>query len=538
MDSAGQWIAPAPTNGIPASGADDKVDRILKDYDTAIQTRTVWLPMWQDCYDYALPSRGDGFYTTTPGRRRTDKIFDETGVVSVQEFASRMQAGLVPNYTKWASLEAGSEIPEDKRKEADVQLEAVTEYVFDVLYNSNFPQEAHECFLDLSLGTAAMIVEEGNIDHPIKFTAIPLTQLILSAGPFDAIDKVFRRRMMKAEDILHTWPKAASVEKFATDARKDPRKMFEVVEATYRDWENKGDEVWLFDVILKEYKECLFEGKFKGEGSNPWVVFRWSKCSGEVYGRGPLLNALPAIKTANLTVELILENAQMAISGMWQVEDDGVVNVANIQLIPGSIVPTAQGSKGLQPLKPGSDFNVGELVLNDMRQNIKKALYDEMLGPMDKTPMSAAEVHARMADMARRVGSAYGRLQYEFVQPVIKRVVHILRKQGRIHLPTVNGREVRVTATSPLARSQNYEDVNAVDRWLEVLGVRFGPQMVNMIAKGEEAGAWLATKLGVPSELVRNAAERQQLAKQMGQMANQAVASGADPKDIIKQAMP
>ena len=31
-----------------------------------------------------------------------------------------------------------------------------------------------------------------------------------------------------------------------------------------------------------------------------------------------------AIKTSNLTVELILENAQMNISGIYQVEDDGV----------------------------------------------------------------------------------------------------------------------------------------------------------------------------------------------------------------------
>ncbi|MGB0405500.1 MAG: portal protein, partial [Fusobacterium sp.] len=38
-------------------------------------------------------------------------------------------------------------------------------------------------------------------------------------------------------------------------------------------------------------------------GSNPFIAFRWSKASGEVYGRGPLINALAAIKTCNITVE-------------------------------------------------------------------------------------------------------------------------------------------------------------------------------------------------------------------------------------------
>ena len=58
--------------------------------------------------------------------------------------------------------------------------------------------------------------------------------------------------------------------------------------------------------------------------------------AGETYGRGPLMLTLPAIKTANLTVEIILENAQMSISGMYQVEDDGVINIDNIALIPGN----------------------------------------------------------------------------------------------------------------------------------------------------------------------------------------------------------
>ena len=51
-----------------------------------------------------------------------------------------------------------------------------------------------------------------------------------------------------------------------------------------------------------------------------------------MYGRGPLINALSAIKTTNLTIELILENAQMAISGIYQMDDDGVINPDTINL--------------------------------------------------------------------------------------------------------------------------------------------------------------------------------------------------------------
>ena len=158
--------------------------------------------------------------------------------------------------------------------------------------------------------------------------------------------------------------------------------------------------------MSKQHKHILLRRQFEGEGSNPYVVFRWSKASGEIWGRGPLLNSLPAIKTCNLTIELILENAQMSISGMYQLEDDGIVNVDTIQLLPGTIIPRAPGSRGLEPVSPAGNFNVADLVLKDMRTNIRKALYNEMLGDPNKTPMSATEVAERMADLSRQIGSA------------------------------------------------------------------------------------------------------------------------------------
>ena len=67
-----------------------------------------------------------------------------------------------------------------------------------------------------------------------------------------------------------------------------------------------------------------------------------------------------------------------------------------------------------------------------------------MLGDPNRTPASATEVAERMADLSRKIGSAFGRLQAEMVQPVLQEAVYILKKQGRIEMPTVNGREVKI----------------------------------------------------------------------------------------------
>jgi hypothetical protein len=146
-----------------------------------------------------------------------------------------------------------------------------------------------------------------------------------------------------------------------------------------------------------------------------------------------------------------------------------------------------------------------------MRNNIKKALYNDMLGNPDRTPASATEIAERMADLSRRIGSAFGRLQAELVQPVLQRVVYILKKQGRIEIPTLNGRQVKVRSVSPLSQAQANQDISSVNRFLEVVQTRLGPDLVNILINSEQVATYLAKKFGVPDNLIRDLEERKQI---------------------------
>ena len=497
------------------------IKQLLARYEHAKTIKQQWANTYEECYEYALPQR-ESFYQENQGRRRTDRIFDETAVVGVQEFASRLQSGIVPNYARWADFVAGTEIPKENQKEVNLMLDEVTNYIFEILQNSNFSQEIHESFLDIALGTGILLVEEGDAVQPIKFKAIPLPQAAMTSGHDDKVDHIFRRRMIKNKELYVAYPKGMFTEKMITDIEKNPDKECEIIEVVYRNYYNLKEEEHHFCVISKLYEHKIYEEVYKGQGSNPYLVYRWSKCSGETYGRGPLMLAMPAVKTANLVVELILENAQMSISGMYQVEDDGVINVDNISLIPGTIIPKAAGSQGLTPVPSAGNFNISDLVLQDMRTNIKKALYNDMLGnPNEKTPMSATEVAERQADLSRQIGAAFGRLQAELVVPVLQRIVFILKKQGRIKLPKINGREIKVQSTSPLAQAQQQGDVATVDRFLGMIQGRVGPELANILVNQIEVAKYVAKKLGVPEHLVRSEEEMQAAAQQMQQMMQQ-----------------
>jgi len=490
----------------------------LERYEKAKAHRQNFVDLFEECYEYALPQR-ESFYYETAGQRRDDKIFDETAVVGVQEFASRLQSGLVPNFARWADLIAGSEIPKSERDFVDNDLDEITEYVFEILQNSNFSQEVHEAFMDLAVGTGVLCVDEGDAVNPVRFSAIPLPHVVLDTGPDDKIDHVFRERKgIRNSEITILYPDAKLDPKVQQRAQRDPEGKCTLLEVLCKDYSKKNEEAYLLYVIDMATKTYIKEQQFRGVGSNPYVCFRWSKCAGEVYGRGPLINALSAIKTTNLTIQLILENAQMAISGIYQMDDDGIINPDTINLVPGTIIPKSPQSGGLQPIQSAGRFDVADIVLSDMRLNIKRALYNDMLGNPDRTPASATEVAERMADLSRRIGSAFGRLQAELVQPVLQRVIYILKKQGRIELPTVNGREVKIRSSSPLAQAQSNQDITAVSRFLELVNAYFGPDTTNVLINSEETAIHLAKKFGVPDGLIRDREERREIVAMMQQM--------------------
>ena len=492
----------------PNTSTDKKVEAILKRYKEADNLKGQWKDKFEEAYEYCLPQR-ESFYDEESGQKRTDKIFDETAVVGIQEFASRLQAGIVPTFARWANFEAGSEIPEDNKEEVNQALDDVTQYVFELLSSSNFNSEVHESFMDLAVGTGVMLVEEGDAVNPIKFSAIPLPHLSLSNGPTNKIDTVFRKRSCKLNEIKVMYPKA----EIPNDVMEsmDENKKCTLIDGVYQVYDEPNVEKFKHCVILLEKKVIILEEIFEGIGANPYICFRWNKASGEVYGRGPIFNAMSAIKTCNLTIQLILENAQMSISGIYQIEDDGIVNPDNIQLVPGSLIPIAPNSRGLQPINSAGRFDVAQLVLEDMR---------------------ATEVAERMADLSRQIGSSFGRLQAEFVIPLLRRVIRLLKEQGRIDLPVVNGREVKIQAVSPLARSQYQQDISDINRFHEIIGTTFGPQMLNLIVNQDAVARHIGKLMNIPEKLLRDEQEQAQLAQQMQQMAQQGQLEG-EANDVM-----
>jgi hypothetical protein len=223
------------------------------------------------------------------------------------------------------------------------------------------------------------------------------------------------------------------------------------------------------------------------------------------------------------------------VAGVYTAADDGVLNPATVKIVPGAIIPVARngGPQGasLQPLTRAGDFNVSQLVINDLTSSIKRILLDESLPPDNMSARSATEIVERMKELAQNLGSAFGRLINETMIPLMTKILEVLDERGLIDLPLrVNGLEVKVTPVAPLAQAQNMEEVNAIVQYMQ-LAAGMGPDG-QLALKMDRVVDYIADKLGVPYTVRNTAAERAVLmeeaqARQQEAMLAQQAAMGA-----------
>ena len=482
-----------------ADARDKSLERIFTRFESARKLRGNWESLWQECYDYALPQRSGFLYDQVPGARRTDQIFDGTAMDAADQLAASLLGNLTPTWSQWFGLKPGPDLtPEEADRIAPV-LEKAARTVQDHFDRSNFAVEIHQCYLDLVVGgTASLYFEESEPGSfsAFRFSAVPLTDIVLEEGESGFLDGAFRTLELTVSQIVDRYPSAEIPADIARKGEKDPQLRFKILEAVVPDG------------LVHAYAACLIEDAarpvFLASGRfeySPFVSFRWLKSPGEIYGRSPVMKALPDIKTANKVVELILKNASIAVTGIWQADDDGVLNPANIELVPGSIIPKAVGSQGLQPLNMPGQFDVSQLMLDGLQSRIRHALMADRLTPVNSPRMTATEVLERSSEMTLLLGATYGRLQTELLTPLIKRAYSILRRRGEIPDIALDGRVVNIDYRSPLARAQGQRNVQNTLSWITSV-ISMGPEAAAVVDLAQ-AARFLGEALSVPGNLMR-----------------------------------
>lgn len=518
--------------------ARETVEQIIKRGASAWKVHAQWESVMSEAFRYGMPQR-NGYDTQTQGAKKGIEVFDSTATVSTRRFSNKMVNLLFPPFRNWTKLEAGPGVPDDQKDEVNEALQKAQAVLFTVIHNmSAFQTSIGEFALDLAAGTGIMLAQKGTVAEPIIYETVPEREVALELGPRGRIGGKFRRGTIKARNLMGQWPDAKLSDEVKTTISDEPDKEYQYEEVTYTD----QDGAIYYDVLLPKLKARIVE---RDMDRDPWIATRFMRASGEVKGRGPLLDALADIKTINKLVELILKNASLTVAPIYTGVDDQVMNTATIQLVPGEIITVARNAghpsgPSLAALERAGDFNVGQIEYARLQDAIKAAMFDQELPPMTGQPRTAAEILERVRRLVEDLGATYGRIVTELIVPIMQISLDILSEWGLIEPIRIDGIGVQLTVTSPLAALQNLEDVENVVRALELSKAMFGDQMTALTYKVEEIPTWTARKLGVPEELIRDEDERKELEGNVAEiMANlEAAQPGAGLQQLAAAATP
>ena len=322
-----------------------KTAEILRqEFSSTFRGRMLWEEHWRDCYAFAMPQRGAEFGGAGPGGRRSERLFDGTAADAVEQLAASLLSELTPPWARWVELSPGPDLVVDEAALISPVLDRASATLQSHFDRSNFEFEIHQCYLDLvTAGTACLMFEEAPIGEAsaFRFTAVPIHDVILQEGATGRLDRIWHRLQLSPEQFTERFGQPPVV-----SLGSEAPKKIGVLEAV------RPIQQGYHYIAIREHAEgeddILAEGEF---ASNPVIGFRWLKAPGESHGRSPVMTVLSDIKTANKVVELILKNATIAVTGIWQADDDSVLNPGTVKLVPGSIIPKAVGSAGLAPCK-------------------------------------------------------------------------------------------------------------------------------------------------------------------------------------------
>ncbi len=465
------------------------IKNILKEYETAKRKRIPFEKIWDDCQKYTLPSTNSNF-----------DIYDSTASNAAFELTGSLLSELSSPTKDWFSLDIQNFNDDAAKQELILKTKNT---LLNILRRSNFYTEIHQCYLDLVVfGTCVLKIQTMPVGSkiPVMFRAIPLSNIYLKEDSFGTLNKVFNKLKINTMDLLLNFPNILENQKVINtlDRAGDNIDLTEAVIPYRGKMGEFGYHYVLFYAPTNPYDEAIIFD-YKKLSKSPFVCARWLYNAGEIYGFSPVMKSLPDIKTANKVVELALKNASISVAGVWMAEDDGVIDLNNIDLSPGNIILKAAGSSGLTPLKTGADFNVSQLVLADLRHNINRSLLTEEFHLLNNM-QTATEIITKHQRLSRILGATYGRIQNELLNPIIENLVAFLQTQGIIENFFKSGYEIDFKYISPILKNQNIRDMENIFRWFET-AKSLGPQGLEMV-NTKELLKYMAQNLSVPDNLV------------------------------------
>lgn len=492
---------------------DQDVQYLIKRNDKLKETRQLYEPLWEEIAAFMLPGRVGIGYKPSPGQKLTRELYDSSAVFSLENLASSMCGTITPSGMVWAYLKLAQEELNHLKPTMD-WLEPASTRLHWARKNSNFYAEAPEVFSDLGgFGQGCLLVDENPIVrigfNGLYYKAIPNSEYCTQENHQGFVDTVFREFTLSADAAFKKWGDKLP-EKVIECAKleKEPDKEFNFLHCAYPNPESKGLPFISYYINLDE-KKLISE---KGYYELPFVVPRWRKASGEAYGRGQGHIALPDTKTINKAKELDFKAWAIDINPPTFETNAGIVG--SLKLFAGGR-NVAKNKDSIWTLERNVKYNVSQIKEQELQTAIKQIFFSDQLNLPEKGEMREVEVMVRYELMQRLLGPAVGRIEVEFLKPLVEREFGIMYRAGAMPpIPPIFAqlgiKQIDIEYEGPLSRSRRATEAQGIQKVYAFAGgiaqAKQDPSIMDAL-DDDEALRTVAEISGAPSKIMKSKEE-------------------------------
>lgn len=499
------------------------------------------------CLPHEYPSwlsEGAGVMSNRSAARRVQ--YDTTGTRSLPKYVSILERLATPQGSMWHKLKAS-----DERLNAQRRVKLYFDQLNTLLYKMRYSPEAgfriasNEVYQSLGVyGNGPIFIgrKKQNAASRIpgfRYIACSFRDVFFLVDDEGVVVAVFRRMWLNVRQFRAKFPDTEMPKGMKGEASKpnpSEHTAFEFVHyVALRGSSHKPDALdsrrhpWTSSYLSVQDNEYV--GKETGYASMPYKIPRTATSAGDAYGYSPAVQSLAALGTASQMKKTYLKQGNRAVDPVLLAHDDGVLN-GQVDLRPGAVnygALDAQGRKLVQALETGN-FNVAIELLQDERRDIEDSFFVTLFQILQENPeMTATEVIERSAEKAALLSPTMGRLQSEFLGPLIEREIDILAELGLLpemppELIEAQG-DYEVQYTSPMAKSIYAEETSGFTRAfqlaMEAANATQDPSALDHFDL-DVALPEIADNLGTPARWMRDPTKVEEIRKSRAQQNEQA----------------
>ena len=546
------------------------VKQIIDSTKRLIGERTQLNTLWEEVAEVLAPERIGFVNSTANATRQTDNIFDTQPIVVKRGLVNALGAMLRPKSAapgKWFDI-----VPDDSNL-LDVRgvkewIEFVEERLWKALYNpkAKFIEATGEIDDDLvTFGTGAGFLGVRTDRMGLSFRSFHLKAIYAETDSENNITSAYVIERMTAVQAADRWGEdqlgARTVEALHELNKQGATRKFDfywcVTPRHTFDLRSRMNTNMRFQsvVVDVESEHIVVEEGFE---EFPFFLPRWDTRSGEVYGRGPGILALPDVLTLNQMGKTMLRGLHRAVDPPWLLPSDSMVSAP--QLRPGGVayydakaIRNLGVSDPFRQMDSRSNIPWGLNAQAALREQLQALFYRNVLNlPISAPQMTATEVIQRREEFVREIGAVFGRLESDYTGPIVERAFNIMLRRGVFGDDSTIPEEIQRSGVtfrfaSPVEKAKRQiEEATVMQGIDKVLAIgQIQPKIMRRF-DWDGVGKFIAESGDFPQELTLDDAaveeiEAQEQAaqaqeQQMQQAERVAQAAGALPSELLSGA--